>query len=103
MEREEFIQAIGKAVQKIAPKYGIYVCSPIIAQACLESAYGTAIKRSITTSLDLNTDLIELLVTVDIFQMKVKSRMTMVRMRLLKQTGIYLILLKPALKDIFSL
>ena len=44
MEREEFIQAIGKAVQKIAPKYGIYVCSPIIAQACLESAYGTSHK-----------------------------------------------------------
>lgn len=39
-----FIEEIAPYVQKYAPKYGICVCSPIIAQACLESAYGTSNK-----------------------------------------------------------
>ena len=40
----EFIQTIAPLVQKYAPKYGIKVASPIIAQACLESGYGTSKK-----------------------------------------------------------
>lgn len=42
MTREQFINEIAKYVQKYAPKYGIKVCSPIIAQAVLESAGGTS-------------------------------------------------------------
>ena len=42
MTHEEFIGHIAPLVQKLAPMYGIQVCSPIIAQACLESAYGTS-------------------------------------------------------------
>lgn len=42
--RTQFIEEIAKNVQKFAPSYGISVCSPIIAQACLESAYGTSSK-----------------------------------------------------------
>ena len=42
MTREQFINEIGKYVQKYAPKYGIQVCSPIIAQAVLESGAGTS-------------------------------------------------------------
>lgn len=37
---EEFIACIAPLVQKYAPKYGVKVCSPIIAQAILESASG---------------------------------------------------------------
>lgn len=37
-----FIEQIAPYVQKYAPKYGIKVCSPIIAQAVLESASGTS-------------------------------------------------------------
>lgn len=44
MTQEQFIQEVAKYVQKYAPQYGISVCSPIIAQACLESAYGTSEK-----------------------------------------------------------
>lgn len=44
MTQEQFIEEIAKYVQKYAPEYGIAVCSPIIAQACLESAYGTSAK-----------------------------------------------------------
>lgn len=44
MTQEQFIKEIAKYVQKYAPKYNIKVCSPIIAQACLESAYGTSKK-----------------------------------------------------------
>ena len=40
--KEAFIEEIAKAVKKIAPQFGIKVYSPIIAQACLESAYGTS-------------------------------------------------------------
>lgn len=39
-----FIKKIAPIVQKIAPKYGLYSYSAIIAQACLESAYGTSTK-----------------------------------------------------------
>lgn len=44
MTKQEFIDAIAKAAKKYAPKYGIAVISPVIAQACLESAYGTSDK-----------------------------------------------------------
>ena len=44
MTKEQFIAEVAKYVQKYAPQYGISVCSPIIAQACLESAYGTSAK-----------------------------------------------------------
>ena len=43
-ERLQFIEKIVPYVQKYAPVYGILVHSPIIAQACLESAYGTSNK-----------------------------------------------------------
>lgn len=36
----KFIEKIAKAVKKYAPKYGINVYSPILAQAILESAWG---------------------------------------------------------------
>lgn len=39
---KEFIEEIAPIIQKYAKKYGYKVCSPIIAQACLESAYGTS-------------------------------------------------------------
>ena len=44
MMKELFIQSIVDAVKVLAPKYGIKVVSPIVAQACLESAYGTSEK-----------------------------------------------------------
>lgn len=44
MTRNEFIEEIAKAVKKYAPEFGITVYSPIIAQACCESAYGTSNK-----------------------------------------------------------
>lgn len=37
-----FIEQIAPYIQKYAPKYGIKVCSPIIAQAVLESGSGTS-------------------------------------------------------------
>ena len=40
MTHQEFIQSIAYYVQKYAPQYGIKVCSPIIAQAILESGWG---------------------------------------------------------------
>lgn len=42
MSKEEFIKQIAAYVKKYAPSYGIVVYSPIIAQAILESAYGTS-------------------------------------------------------------
>lgn len=39
-----FISKIGPIVQKYAKQYGYKVASPIIAQACLESGYGTSYK-----------------------------------------------------------
>ena len=41
---EGFIKKIAPIVQKIAPKYKLYSYSAIIAQACLESGYGTSAK-----------------------------------------------------------
>ena len=43
MTREQFIDEIAKYVIKYAPQFGIKVYSPIIAQACLESGYGTGV------------------------------------------------------------
>lgn len=40
----DFIEIVAMYVQKYAPQYGICVCSPIIAQAILESAKGTSNK-----------------------------------------------------------
>ena len=37
---DEFITCIAPLIQKYAPKYGVKVCSPIVAQAILESASG---------------------------------------------------------------
>lgn len=42
--QQDFINQIAPLIQKWAPNYGIKVCSPVIAQACLESAYGTSNK-----------------------------------------------------------
>lgn len=42
MTKNEFIEQIATYVKKYAPQYGIKVHSPIIAQACIESAYGTS-------------------------------------------------------------
>ena len=39
-EQKSFIEEIAPIVQKYAPQFGIKVCSPIIAQAILESAWG---------------------------------------------------------------
>ena len=44
MTQQEFIDEIAKYVIKYAPQFGIKVYSGIIAQACLESAYGTSPK-----------------------------------------------------------
>ena len=40
MKKEEFIQKIAGYVKKYAAAYEIKVCSPIIAQALLESGWG---------------------------------------------------------------
>lgn len=42
MSKEEFIKKIAGYIKQYAPSYGIKVYSPIIAQAILESAYGTS-------------------------------------------------------------
>lgn len=42
MSKQEFIEKIAAYVKKYAPLYGIKVYSPIIAQAILESSYGTS-------------------------------------------------------------
>lgn len=44
MTNLQFIEAIAGAAIKYAPQFGICVVSPIIAQACLESGYGTSYK-----------------------------------------------------------
>jgi len=44
MTKNEFIKQIAAAAQKYAPQYGISIVSPCIAQACLESGYGTSNK-----------------------------------------------------------
>lgn len=37
-----FINEIAPIIQRLAKEYGYHVASPIIAQACIESAYGTS-------------------------------------------------------------
>lgn len=49
MNKDKFIKTIAPIIQKTAKEFGICVVSPIIAQACLESAYG------ITTILPLSS------------------------------------------------
>ena len=44
MTKQDFVEKIAAAVIKIAPEFGICVYSPVIAQACLESNYGTSTK-----------------------------------------------------------
>jgi len=39
-QKESFAKKVAKAVQKLAPEYGIEVCSPVIAQCILESGWG---------------------------------------------------------------
>lgn len=41
---QKYIQEVAKYVQKYAPLFNIKVCSPIIAQFCLECGYGTSDK-----------------------------------------------------------
>ena len=43
-EQQAFIDNVAPIVQKYAPQFGIKVCSPIIAQAILESGWGTTDK-----------------------------------------------------------
>lgn len=45
-QQKAFIEAIGPIVQKIGPKFNIVCPSAVIAQACLESAYGTSSKAA---------------------------------------------------------
>lgn len=42
MNNSDFIETIAAYIKKYAPMYGIEVVSPIIAQAVLESGYGTS-------------------------------------------------------------
>lgn len=42
MTKQEFVEKVAILIQKTAPKYGVLVNSPTIAQAILESAYGTS-------------------------------------------------------------
>lgn len=44
MFKIEFIEAIAPIIKRIAPEFNICVVSPVIAQACLESAYGSSNK-----------------------------------------------------------
>jgi flagellum-specific peptidoglycan hydrolase FlgJ len=44
--KEDFVKEIAKCVREVAPKYGIKVYSPIIAQAILESSYGKSNKAT---------------------------------------------------------
>lgn len=42
MTKQEFIENVAKYVKEIAPEFGICVVSPVVAQAILESAWGTS-------------------------------------------------------------
>lgn len=53
MTRTEFINMIAPLVQKYAPQYGIEVCSPVIAQAILESGGGTSELASVNNFFGL--------------------------------------------------
>jgi flagellum-specific peptidoglycan hydrolase FlgJ len=44
--KEEFIEKVAECVNAIRKEFGIEVASPIIAQACLESTYGTTNKAT---------------------------------------------------------
>jgi N-acetylmuramoyl-L-alanine amidase CwlA len=44
MNQEKFIEQVSRYCAIFAPKYGFQVISPTIAQACLESGYGTTTK-----------------------------------------------------------
>ena len=44
MTHEQFINGIAKYAKEYAPQFGIKIISPIIAQACCESRYGTSDK-----------------------------------------------------------
>ena len=46
MDKENFIQKVAEKVRKYAPLYGIEVHSPIIAQAILESSWGSSVLAS---------------------------------------------------------
>ena len=46
MDKEIFIQTVAEKVRKYAPLYGIGVHSPIIAQAILESGWGSSVLAS---------------------------------------------------------
>ena len=46
MTKQEFIKTIAPYCQKYSKKYGFKVASPAIAQACLESGYGTSNKAN---------------------------------------------------------
>lgn len=54
MKKEEFIQKIAGYVKKYAAAYEIKVCSPIIAQAILESGWGVQIPAHLSTVSDKN-------------------------------------------------
>ena len=41
-QAKQFIQLIAPIIQEVAKEKGYKVCSPIIAQACIESAFGTS-------------------------------------------------------------
>lgn len=41
-DQKKFADEMASYIQKYAPKYGIAVVSPILAQACLESGWGTS-------------------------------------------------------------
>jgi hypothetical protein len=45
-KEEQFIQSIAPYMQKYSKEFGYKVCSAAIAQACLESAYGTSSKAA---------------------------------------------------------
>ena len=42
MNHSDFVKTVAAYIKKYAPVYGIEVVSPIIAQAVLESGYGTS-------------------------------------------------------------
>ena len=42
MNHSDFVKTVATYIKKYAPVYGIEVVSPIIAQAVLESGYGTS-------------------------------------------------------------
>ena len=46
MDKETFIQKVAEKVRKYAPLYGICVHSPIIAQAIIESGWGSSVLAS---------------------------------------------------------